>query len=93
MPIYEYECEQCHQVFEVSQRMSDPPVSSHECGSTQVKRLISRTSFQLKGSGWYASGYESTANQSSAPAPKTDTPTASESPAAAPAATSTEAAK
>ena len=59
MPIYEYQCENCDEVFEISQKISDPPPSRHHCGSTRIKRLLSSTSFVLKGGGWYADGYAS----------------------------------
>lgn len=60
MPIYEYGCAKCGQNFEVWQSMGDAPVQRCEkCGSKRVSRLISQTSFQLKGGGWYASGYAS----------------------------------
>jgi len=58
MPIYEYQCEQCGKTFEATQKMSDPPLTHHDtCGSKQVKRLISQSSFQLKGGGWYVTDY------------------------------------
>jgi putative FmdB family regulatory protein len=57
VPIYEYECLKCGEVFEVQQRMSDPPKRSHACGSRKVKRLMSNTSFVLKGTGWYKTDY------------------------------------
>lgn len=57
MPVYEYECPQCEKVHEVQQRMTDEPLSTcPECGG-EVKKLISVSSFQLKGGGWYADGY------------------------------------
>ena len=57
MPIYEYECADCDKVMEVRQRISDPPLEScPECGG-KVKKLVSVSSFQLKGGGWYADGY------------------------------------
>lgn len=57
MPVYEYECPQCEKIFEVQQKMTDEPLSNcPECGGT-VKKLISRSSFHLKGGGWYADGY------------------------------------
>ncbi|MEK7704256.1 MAG: zinc ribbon domain-containing protein [Myxococcota bacterium] len=59
MPIYEYECKKCGEVFEVLQRHSDPPPRSHSCGSRRVQRVMSQTSFQLKGDGWYATDYGS----------------------------------
>ncbi len=60
MPVYEYECPQCDKVFEIQQRIADEPVREcPECGG-EVKKLISMSSFQLKGNGWYADGYSST---------------------------------
>ncbi len=57
MPIYEYECLNCGKRTEVLQRMSDAPLSAcPNCGG-EVKKLISAPSFQLKGSGWYATDY------------------------------------
>ena len=39
--------------------MSDPPLKKHDkCGSKKVKKLISATSFQLKGEGWYVTDYK-----------------------------------
>ncbi len=59
MPVYEYECDSCCKVFEVQQRMADAPLSScPECEGT-VKKVMSMSSFQLKGGGWYADGYAS----------------------------------
>src|SRR5438067_2598130 len=56
MPIYEYRCEHCG-VFEEMQRISDPPLARCPTCKRKVRRLISNTSFQLKGSGWYATDY------------------------------------
>ena len=60
MPVYEYECPACEKVHEVQQRMADDPLQNcPECGGP-VKKIMSRSSFQLKGGGWYADGYSST---------------------------------
>ena len=60
MPIYEYACEKCDSEFEVEQRITDDPIKSCPgCKSRKVKRLISRTSFVLKGGGWYSDLYSS----------------------------------
>ena len=56
MPIYEYQCEHCG-VFEEMQRITDPPLARCPTCKRKVRRLISSTSFQLKGSGWYATDY------------------------------------
>jgi len=60
MPVYEYECKDCMKVFEVQQKMADKPLSvCPECGAP-VKKLMSMSSFQLRGGGWYADGYSNT---------------------------------
>ena len=57
MPMYEYKCRGCGDVFEVRQKFSDEPLQSHEgCGGA-VERLISAPAFQFKGSGWYITDY------------------------------------
>ena len=57
MPIYEYCCEDCRQIFEEWQKdFKDREKVCPVCGGTS-QRLISNTSFVLKGGGWYASGY------------------------------------
>ena len=58
MPTYEYECTKGHQ-FEVEQRISEDPLKTCRLCRSKVRRLISSTSFVLKGSGWYADGYSS----------------------------------
>jgi putative FmdB family regulatory protein len=60
MPVYEYVCEKCKHEFEAEQRISDDPIRTcPKCRARKVKRLISRTSFVLKGSGWYSDLYSS----------------------------------
>ncbi|MEN8258133.1 MAG: FmdB family zinc ribbon protein [Thermodesulfobacteriota bacterium] len=62
MPIYEYECEECHKVTEMCQSMSEAPLATcPECDGS-VKKLISQSAFHLKGGGWYADGYSSNGN-------------------------------
>ena len=56
MPIYEYHCNQCG-VFEVTQRITESPLTVCPTCQGDVRRLISHTSFVLKGSGWYATDY------------------------------------
>jgi len=61
MPIYEYECQACGHRFEEWQKMSDEPVKvCPKCKKRKVEKLISQTSFQLKGGGWYSDLYAST---------------------------------
>jgi putative FmdB family regulatory protein len=56
MPIYEYRCEKCGD-FERTQRITDPSLDRCPTCRRKVRRLISNTSFQLKGSGWYVTDY------------------------------------
>ena len=57
MPLYEYKCEKCGDVFEIIQKFSDEPLKVHEkCGGL-VHRLVSAAALQFKGSGWYVNDY------------------------------------
>lgn len=56
MPIYEYECHKCGP-FERLQGINDSPLTRCPSCRSKVTKLISSTSFQLKGDGWYADGY------------------------------------
>ena len=56
MPIYEYACDKCG-VFETTQRITEPPLKKCPTCRGKVKKLMSSTSFQLKGSGWYVTDY------------------------------------
>ena len=76
MPIYEYECKACDNVFEVQQRMADDPLKACPDCKGEVKKLVSVSSFQLKGGGWYSDGYSGPSNgkgKNDAPAPKKET--------------------
>jgi putative FmdB family regulatory protein len=56
MPIYEYQCPKCG-TFEVTQRITEKPLAKCPTCKGKVKKLISNTSFQLKGTGWYITDY------------------------------------
>jgi len=57
MPIYEYGCDACGKVLEVIQKFSDEPLKTCPDCSGRLTKLISRTSFQFKGTGWYVTDY------------------------------------
>ena len=58
MPLYEYECQDCHFRFEKLQRFSDPPPKKcPQCGRGKVAQLLSAPAVQFKGSGWYVTDY------------------------------------
>jgi len=56
MPIYEYSCQKCG-VIEVTQRITEKALAKCPTCKSKVKKLISNTSFQLKGTGWYVTDY------------------------------------
>ena len=58
MPIYEYKCRKCGNQFEVFQGISDPEVKSCKFCKGKVHKLVSLSSFSLKGSGWYVTDYK-----------------------------------
>ena len=57
MPIYEYECTNCGRTEEVFQKISDPVLTTCRHCNGQLKKLISQSSFKLKGTGWYVTDY------------------------------------
>ena len=64
MPIYEYQCQKCG-TFEVTQRITEKPLGRCPTCKGKVKKLISNTSFQLKGTGWYVTDYARKSNGAS----------------------------
>lgn len=57
MPLYEYQCENCGEVFELIQKFSDAPLEVHDKCGGHVHRLLSAPALQFKGSGWYVTDY------------------------------------
>ena len=66
MPIYEYECEKCGRIEEALQRFSAKPLTKCKHCSGRLHKLISQSSFHLKGTGWYVTDYADK-SKSSAP--------------------------
>ena len=66
MPLYEYQCKKCKHRFEKIQMFSDKPVKKcPECGGP-LEKLISTSSVQFKGSGWYVTDYAKKSHATSA---------------------------
>jgi putative FmdB family regulatory protein len=88
MPLYEYSCAGCEKVLEVMQKFSDAPLAAcPECNGP-VTKLVSLSSFSLKGGGWYVTDYKkSGAKSESAPA-NTESTAPAPAPASKPAAPS-----
>ncbi len=81
MPIYEYHCDKCGNTFERMESISDNETEKPcpECKFT-AHRIISHSSFQLKGSGWYTSDYKNKSGKKeipACPAAKNDAPACS----------------
>lgn len=57
MPLYEYQCTQCGEIEEAIQKFSDAPLTVCRNCSGKLNKLISQSSFHLKGSGWYVTDY------------------------------------
>lgn len=77
MPIYEYHCSKCGE-FEAMQKMSDKPLAQCPTCRRKVTKLISSTTFHLKGSGWYITDYARKSEGGGANKKKSETPAASE---------------
>ena len=78
MPIYEYECTKCGEITEAMQKFSDKPIK--KCGSCSGKlhKLISQSSFHLKGTGWYVTDYANKSKNSSTSSNKKNKSSSSE---------------
>ena len=57
MPLYEYKCTKCGSVFEIFQKVDDPPLKKCIRCQGPVKKLLSPPALQFKGSGWYVTDY------------------------------------
>ena len=57
MPLYEYKCSKCGNSFEILHKVTDVSLKKCiKCGGP-VKKLISASALQFKGSGWYVTDY------------------------------------
>lgn len=88
MPIYDYQCSSCGHKAEVMRKISAASVEAcPQCGADAFSKQLSAPSFQLSGSGWYATDFKNSGSKSAA---KTDAATETKAePAAAPAACNT----
>lgn len=80
MPIYEYQCTHCGEKTELLQKVTDPkPNACPHCERDTLQKIVSSTSFQLKGSGWYVTDFRDKNKPKPAsetkPAAKTETST------------------
>jgi putative FmdB family regulatory protein len=73
MPIYEYKCKKCGSQFEAFQGITDPELKSCKFCKGKVQKLVSLSSFSLKGSGWYVTDYKGKKPGATAKPKKTET--------------------
>lgn len=59
MPLYEYECKQCHKHVEKIQKFSDPEITTCPHCDGELERVVSAPAVQFKGGGWYSDLYSS----------------------------------
>ena len=86
MPVYEYECSNCGQIEEAFQKVSDKPLTKCRHCSGSLHKIISQSTFHLKGSGWYVTDYAGKSGSRPTSSNKKDAP--ADSSASKPAATS-----
>ena len=72
MPIYEYQCAECNKIFEAFQKINDNPLTECKFCKGKVEQVISKTSFQLKGGGWYVTDYAGKSAGAKSDTPKSD---------------------
>jgi putative FmdB family regulatory protein len=70
MPIYEYQCKKCGTIEEALQKFSDKPLTRCRHCSGRLHKLVSRSSFHLKGTGWYVTDYANRSKDSAAASEK-----------------------
>lgn len=85
MPIYEFECSACGNVFDRLQKLSDPdPEACPECGKKKVHRRVTAPSFRLAGSGWYETDFKKDGDKKHNLASRDEAPRADSKPDAKP---------
>jgi putative FmdB family regulatory protein len=70
MPIYEYECTKCGKIEEVLQNFSDKPLTKCQSCRGKLQKLVSQSTFHLKGTGWYVTDYANKSAKSQKPSSK-----------------------
>ena len=80
MPIYDFQCTSCGYKDELLRKISAPSIATCPvCHTETFSKMLSAPSFQLNGSGWYATDFkdknpkasaEKTATESAKPSPK-----------------------
>lgn len=86
MPIYDYQCSSCGHKQEVMRKVSASSVEAcPQCGKETFSKQLSAPSFQLSGTGWYATDFKDKKSNSTS---KTESSSDASAPEAKPAACS-----
>ena len=72
MPIYEYECTKCGGIQEAIQKFSDKPLKKCDHCSGKLRKVVSHSTFHLKGTGWYVTDYANKSQGHVPPQQKTE---------------------
>ena len=80
MPIYEYQCQKCGTIEEALQKFSDRPLTKCRHCTGKLHKLVSQSSFHLKGTGWYVTDYKNKTKDMAAGSEKKDADAASAKP-------------
>ena len=70
MPIYEYECTKCGKIEEALQNFSDKPLTKCQSCTGKLHKLVSQSTFHLKGTGWYVTDYANKSAKAQKPSSK-----------------------
>ena len=73
MPIYEYQCKKCGKQIEAFQGITEPDLKTCKFCRGKVQKMMSLSSFSLKGTGWYATDYAGKKPQNAKPSAKETT--------------------
>jgi len=84
MPIYEYECTKCGRIDEAFQKFSDRPLTKCRHCSGKLHKLISQSTFHLKGNGWYVTDYANKSKSTETASKKSKTTSSADSAVATP---------
>jgi putative FmdB family regulatory protein len=59
MPIYDFCCKKCGYITELMRKMSESNVATcPKCHEESLEKMLSAPSFQLNGTGWYATDFK-----------------------------------
>ena len=74
MPIYDFQCTNCGHKDELMRKISEPTtLFCPQCSKEAFAKMLSAPSFQLSGSGWYASDFKDKKTEASTKKDKLET--------------------